>query len=193
MAKKPLSTVTFAITDTLGVVQEDGTLQASGPLIPTDSMASATPAWSAGNNGVAIYGDLELPLDSSWRYAPSNASAKVQALAAGQLVTDSFTIKVTDSVETVATQLGSINIIDVSDAPVITFAAGKDDGAMQEDVGTRFYGTLKGTHPDAGTVLAWTVDGGGVGQYDSLIVSSAGPPRASPSWSATARAAAPAR
>ncbi len=170
MAVKKPSTVTIAATGATGAAQEDGVLVATGHLSATDSDPAATIAWSLGTSGTGVYGTLVLDPDGTWTYSVNNAAAKVQALAAGKTVTENFTIKATDSNGNAATKVVSVTITGAEDLPVISFVAGQNLGAVQEDTTLKATGTLTGKDVDTGAVLAWSVLGNATGTYGSMAV-----------------------
>jgi VCBS repeat-containing protein len=155
-------------------VQEDMALAVSGHLVATDSDPAASLTWTVPKAGVGLYGTLALSANGTWTYTLNNAAAKVQALVAGQAVTESFTVKATDSNGAFATQVVTLTIGGSADLPVISFLPGQDHGAVQEDVPLKASGTLLGTDADAGSILSWSVLNGGIGSYGNLTVSAAG-------------------
>src|SRR5207247_1168397 len=106
-----------------GAVSEgdDGASQsASGQVTFSDVDASDTHIFSL--SSAAAYGRASAAQDGSWRYTVSDAGA-VDALAAGETLSDTFTVKVADSQGGFASQDVKITITGTNDAPVITSAA----------------------------------------------------------------------
>ena len=67
------------------------------------------------------YGTLNIDQTTgAWEYALANGQANVQALSQGQIVTDDFTVQVSDGAGGFDDQLVSITITGTNDAPVIT-------------------------------------------------------------------------
>jgi len=146
--------------DTSGTVQEDGTLTATGKLTAVDSDSHATLSWSV-VNGDGTYGTLSVDASGKWTYILDNSDANVQALAVGEKVSDSFTVRVIDNHGVSATQTVTMKIAGSEDAPTISAGIGQDTGAVQEDGTLKATGTLSGADIDHGTHLAWSVAGGG--------------------------------
>ena len=100
-----------------GTVAEDGTLTASGTLAVSDRDADQssfqTPGSLAGQYGSFTFNSAT----GAWTYTLDNALASVQALKAGQSVTDTLTVASKDGT---ATQAITITINGANDAPVLT-------------------------------------------------------------------------
>lgn len=158
------ATVTIMITGTndapvisgvaSGAVQEDGLTVISGQLIATDVDNGATATWAAANNGAGEYGTLTVDSAGQWTYQLANASAGVQALAAGEVVTDTITVVVTDDQGATSTQDVTVTITGTNDAPVIV---GQAEGAVQEDQVTTVSGQLGASDVDNGATATWSV------------------------------------
>ena len=74
-----------------GVVTEDGALTATGTLTATDrDSGDAAILAQSGTSG--IYGSFSIGANGAWSYTLDNTSASVQALNAGQSVTDTFSV-----------------------------------------------------------------------------------------------------
>src|SRR5207247_1550933 len=101
---------------------------ASGQVTFSDVDASDTHIFSL--SSAAAYGSASVAQDGSWHYTVSDAGA-VDALAAGETLSDTFTVKVADSQGGFASQDVKITITGTNDAPVI---GGVHTGAVTEDV-----------------------------------------------------------
>lgn len=128
----------------VGNVAENGTLTAGGTLTVTDVDTGqnklATPASLAGACGM-------FTLDTAtgvWGYTLDNTAANVQALSAGQVVTDSITVK---SLDGTASQALTVTITGASDVATIT---GTATGSVVEDGALVTGGKLTVTDVDAG-------------------------------------------
>ena len=154
-----------------GLVSEDKVLDASGQLVATDSNATANLTWSVLKEGVGTYGYLSVDQSGQWTYHLANDSTKVQALAGGEKVTDSFKIAVTDQFGASAIQEITVNIVGTEDLPVI---AGSTTGAVKEDVTLTASGQLVATDRDHDAELTWSVEQGGVGSYGKLMLTESG-------------------
>ena len=174
MAAIPASTVTIAALNNSGALQEDLGLVASGQLLATTTDPFASLTWWVPKAGIGLYGTLALAQDGTWTYTLNNAAAKVQALVAGQTVSESFTVKVADSNGAIGKQVVTVSIAGSADLPVISLKPGQDHGTVQEDGIRKASGTLLGTAADAGSLLSWSVLQGGIGEYGTLSISAAG-------------------
>src|SRR6056297_623909 len=106
---------------TTGAVTEDATavLTASGALTITDPDAGEDAfVAQAGTAGSGGFGTFTLAADGNWSYAAANAQAAIQALAAGDTATDSFTATSADG----TTQVVTVTITGTDDGAVISVA-----------------------------------------------------------------------
>ena len=136
-----------------GNTPDAGNPSAAGQLLSADVDHSATATWSGSGNG--HYGAFAIaPGTGAWTYALDNSRAATQALAAGQVATESFTATVTDDHGATATQVVTITVTGTNDAPVAT----ADTGAVIED--HVLTGTVAGNDSDvdAGAVLSYALD-----------------------------------
>ncbi|MFZ4409274.1 MAG: VCBS domain-containing protein, partial [Paracraurococcus sp.] len=113
----------------IGAVTEDGTLTASAALAIADPDTGearfAAPASLAGSYGTFSFNAMS----GAWGYALANAQASVQALKAGQSVTDSLTVA---SFDGTASKAIVVTIAGANDAATI---GGTSTGAVTEDLG----------------------------------------------------------
>ncbi len=105
-----------------GSVSEDGAeLTVTGTLVASDVDTLASLTWSIDGavSGIATgtYGSLT-QVNGAWTYTLNNAAANVQALAQGQIVTDTFTVIASDGL-LADTQVVTLTITGTNDAPVI--------------------------------------------------------------------------
>jgi VCBS repeat-containing protein len=105
-----LQTVTFGTT---GSIFTDGNLWTRAQII------AAAPE-TTDSYLVGTYGVLSVDKLGNWNYAVRNGSVAVEALAAGQVVQDTFTLKVTDTAGAFDTKTVTVNVTGVNDAPVQT-------------------------------------------------------------------------
>lgn len=136
----PNSPVIITGANAAGSVVEDGTLKATGTISFSDAnladahTVNVTPA--AGQTALGLF-SLGAVSESAttaagsvgWTYNLDNASAAVQALAAGQVVTEKYTVSITDGKGSTVTQEVTITITGAYDAPVIQVT---DTGAVVE-------------------------------------------------------------
>ena len=115
---------------TTGAVSEGGSA-VPGQLTISDADAgeSGLQAIAAGTDGDNGYGTFEVSSDGSWTYTLDNARPAVQALAAGQEVTDMITVS---SVDGTATEVITVTITGQNDAPTV---AGPATLSFVEDSG----------------------------------------------------------
>ena len=66
---------------------------------------------------VGTYGTLGIDQSGQWDYTLANGQANVQALAAGETVTDEFLVRVGDGAGGIATQTVSVAVSGINDAP----------------------------------------------------------------------------
>uniref|UniRef100_UPI0035624871 DUF4347 domain-containing protein n=1 Tax=Halopseudomonas sp. TaxID=2901191 RepID=UPI0035624871 len=124
-------------TDNTASVTEDGPTSANGNVIsdddgagidsdpdsPISELAVSAVNGSAGGVGTAVtgsHGSLTISSNGSYSYNLDNASTAVQALATGEILTDTFSYTVSDQQGGKDTALLTITITGTNDAPVIT-------------------------------------------------------------------------
>jgi VCBS repeat-containing protein len=158
------STLTVSITGTndapvttvdIAAVQEDLSITATGNVLANDTDIDQDTVLTVANAGVFAgqCGQLSLLADGSYTYALNNASHKVQSLAAGQTVTETFDYQATDGITSTPSTL-TITITGTNDAPVV--AAAIADQQTSEDAPFSF--TVPSdtfTDIDQGDVLAY--------------------------------------
>src|SRR6185437_9216154 len=83
----------------------------------TVSTTSASPTADAVKQG--IYGILDITQSGTWTYALNNSLSATQALAAGDMATDSFAINLTDSHGASTSQVINVTVHGTNDAPVV--------------------------------------------------------------------------
>ncbi|WFP08410.1 MULTISPECIES: retention module-containing protein [Achromobacter] len=137
-----------------GAVTEDTSLVATGKLDVADVDTSDTHSWTINNNGAGEYGALSIAADGTWTYNLTNANPAVQALTAGQTLTETFTVTVDDGNGGVTTQAVTITINGTDDGAIITPGVpGDDKGEVVEDGKLSVAGKLEVTDPDAGQAV----------------------------------------
>ena len=157
------------ISSGTGAVTEDTSPTATGTLTATDADNAAL-AFVASTQAGA-YGSLTLNAAGAWNYT---LGAAAQALAGGQVVTETFTVNLNDGSTTTVT----ITVTGTDDAPVISSGT----GAVTEDTSPTATGTLTATDAD-NAALAF-VASTQAGAYGSLTLNAAG------AWNYTLGAAA---
>jgi VCBS repeat-containing protein len=152
-----------------GSVTEDKVLAVSGTLVVTDVDAGEGHT-KALSNQVAAHGSWSVDSSGRWTYKLNNADPVVQAMAAGETLSDSFVVTSQDGS---ATQVVTITIIGTNDVPAIT---GQVTGNVVEDGVLTALGTLviadkdhDQAHSQAASGTAkygsWSVDADGHWSY----------------------------
>ena len=144
---------------TTGSVVEAGGIDNGSPGTPTvtgdlnfTDVDDPNDAWTAVGTPIASasgYGSYTLTAAGIWTYTLNNSHAAVQALSAGQTLTDTFTVATVDG----TTQLVTITINGANDAAVISGVA---DGAVVEAGGVA--NATPGTPTATGDLNASDVD-----------------------------------
>ncbi|PQA83473.1 hypothetical protein C5F52_08475 [Limnohabitans sp. TS-CS-82] len=112
---------TGAVTEAGGVANAiAGTPTASGTLTSTDvdGVANAFTAVTAGSASTSGYGTYAMTAGGAWTYTLNNTHLTVQALAAAQTLTDTFTVTAADGTPKVVT----VTITGTNDAPIVSAA-----------------------------------------------------------------------
>ncbi len=148
--------------DDKGTVYEDGGLFSltAGNLDVTDK-DTGEGAFQAQKAVATPYGTFSIDADGHWLYALNNANATVQALGAGEKMTDVITVKSLDGTESQVT----VTIVGTNDAPVISGVA---TGTVQEDLARSTTGKLVSTDVDAHDTATWSVIGSKTGTYGTF-------------------------
>ncbi|AKO96993.1 VCBS repeat protein [Marinovum algicola DG 898] len=148
-----------------------GSATASGTLTSSDVDTGASATWSGDATGT--YGSIVInPVTGAWTYTLDDGNPVTDALSEGQMETDSFTMTVTDEHGATADQVVTVTITGANDGPVITTAAGQNEGAVTE-AGTMAgsataNGTLTSSDVDTGASATWT--GNATGTYGSIAI-----------------------
>ncbi|MBK6594260.1 MAG: tandem-95 repeat protein [Burkholderiales bacterium] len=171
----------ITIDDTAGVA-EDGTLVATGNLLANDSDVDAPKEVPLGDTGTVLtvaapgdyagtYGTLTLAQDGSYTYTLANDSAIVQALRAGEIVSDVFAYSAKDGLTTTPATL-TVTITGQNDAPVTA----DDTASVSEDGTLVATGNLlaNDSDVDTGTVLTVAEPGDYFGTYGTLTLAQDG-------------------
>ncbi|MBW8828514.1 MAG: VCBS domain-containing protein, partial [Burkholderiales bacterium] len=161
-----------------GAVQEDTGLLVSGQFTSSDIDHLATATWSIDGTASGSYGSIAVDSSGKWTYTLANGSAgvasAVQSLKAGESHDETFTVKVSDGLGGEDTQTVTITVTGTNDAPVLSFTAGADAGAVQEDTGLSMQGQFTSSDIDHLATATWSIDGTATGSYGSIAVDSSG-------------------
>ena len=155
-----------------GAVTEDAAVTiVTGQLTKTDVDATDTHTWSIANNGNGQYGKFTLDQTGKWTYVLDNGSTKVQSLAAGQTVTDTITVTISDGKGGTATKDITITITGANDNPTI---GGVATGAVKEDGTLTTAGQLTKSDIDTNDTHTWSIANSGNGQYGKFTLDQTG-------------------
>ncbi|CAB3736880.1 hypothetical protein LMG1866_05145 [Achromobacter ruhlandii] len=148
-----------------GNVEEDGAKEVSGQLTQHDVDVNDKHTWSLNNDGKGQYGSFTIDATGKWTYTLDNDSAKVQALAEGQKVTDTITVTVDDGNGGKATQVVTVTVTGTNDAPTIT---GTATGQIKEGSNQEVTGQLTQHDVDTNDTHTWSLNNDGKGQYGTF-------------------------
>ncbi len=178
--------VTSMAADAAGAVVEagvdtPGTIVANGTLTSSDVDQGATALWSGSRDGT--YGEFHITADGHWTYGLFNGRTATDALAEGEVVTESFTATVTDEHGGSATQVVTVTITGSNDAPLVTSSTAAGSAAVREagvatggdtpEAGTpSATGQLTSSDVDHGATASWSGDANGT--YGSFAISASG-------------------
>jgi VCBS repeat-containing protein len=149
-----------------GSVTEDGATLASGTLTVSDVDAGES-SFAAQSNVAGSYGTFSLNSAGVWTYTLDNANTDVQALGAGDSLTETFTAV---SVDGSASEVITITINGTNDIPTL---GGVVSGNVTEDGATLASGTLTVSDVDAGE-SSFTAQSNVAGSYGTFSLNSAG-------------------
>ncbi|MFK0268501.1 VCBS domain-containing protein, partial [Pseudomonas asiatica] len=170
--------LSFASGNDVGAVQEDTTLSVSGQFSSTDIDHDATATWSIAGSNTGTYGSIAVDNSGQWTYTLANGSdgvaSAVQSLKAGESHNEVFTVQVSDGLGGVDSQLVTVTVTGSNDAPVLSFAAGNDAGAVKEDTTLSVSGQFSSTDIDHDATATWSINGSPTGTYGSIAVDNSG-------------------
>ncbi|ALM83284.1 retention module-containing protein [Bordetella sp. N] len=145
-----------------GAVKEDGVLETSGKLNIVDPDAGQA-AFVVQSNAAGQHGTFSIDADGNWHYALTNDDPKVQALAAGEQLTETFTVTSIDGTTSTVT----VTIDGTNDIPAIS---GEAAGGVTEDGTQSATGQLTVADVDTSDIHTWSVQGDGKGAYGTFTV-----------------------
>ncbi|GLQ74857.1 VCBS domain-containing protein [Vibrio penaeicida] len=158
------------VEDTVGSGLATGQLVASDP--DNDTSPNTDLTWSDVSTHPSQFGHFGVDsATGEWTFQINNSLGSVQALAKGQVVTETFTVQVSDGSAT-DTQEVTVTVTGTNDAPVVT--GGKFSDTVTEDTQTTATGAISFTDVDTIDVHTWTVSGGGTGTYGNLTIDNNG-------------------
>lgn len=115
-----------AVAETV-LLQEDAVLEASGNVLVNDRDVDAGTTLNVRSAGTlqGVHGQLVINTDGSYHYDLANGSTAIQALAAGEMVTESFQYEVADGTtidSLTANASVTVQIAGSNDAPIVVNA-----------------------------------------------------------------------
>jgi VCBS repeat-containing protein len=145
-----------------------GTASAGGTLTASDVDNGATATWSAVTTLQGTYGTFSINAAGQWSYTLDNSRPATQALAAGAIVTEQFTARVTDDKGAKADQVVSVTVNGTNDSPVaVADVSGNGGGEGATALGAPFLvNTVTQSYQGQGVVTG-LADGGFVVSYIS--------------------------
>ncbi|ANN71814.1 retention module-containing protein [Bordetella bronchialis] len=152
--------------DDQGTVQEDRVQTATGNLDVTDPDRGQS-TFQTQSKTPGQYGDFSINSQGTWTYQLHNNDPRVQALGAGEHLTEQFTVKSADGTTSTVT----VTINGTNDNPVI---GGVHTGALTEDGAPAVTGQLTVSDVDKNDSHTWTVVNGSKGDYGSISVDANG-------------------
>ncbi|WP_194249021.1 RTX adhesin [Achromobacter xylosoxidans] len=152
--------------DDQGNVKEDGNLVTGGKLDVTDKDAGEA-TFNPQTDAKGEHGKFSIDANGNWKYELDNNDPKVQALAVGEKLVETFTVTTADGTKSTIT----VTIDGTNDDPTLS---GKTDGSVAEDGTTSATGKLDVTDVDASDTHTWTVSNDGKGQYGTFTVDQSG-------------------
>ena len=167
-----------AVAAAVAAVTEDAKLTATGKLpTPTDidnsadGIASDTLSFIPQIARAGAYGTLTLNADGTYVYTLNNTLGSVQALGAGETLTDVLTYTVTDGKGGTASNTLTVTITGTNDAPVVAAAT----ATVAEDTRTTASGTLPAPQDiDAHDTVSFIPNTGEAGRYGTLTLNADG-------------------
>jgi VCBS repeat-containing protein len=169
-------TITAAVSS--GAVTEDGTLSATGAIAfaDVDLRDGHTVSSSADGSGylgtfiatVTDDGSNDGAGSVSWNFAVDNAA--IQYLAAGQVLTQTYSVTVSDGQGGTVTQPVTVTITGTNDAPV----ANADVATTNEDTAVTFDVRSNDTDVDGASRTVTHIDGSAIAAGGSVILSDGG-------------------
>ncbi|WP_263293041.1 beta strand repeat-containing protein [Pseudomonas sp. BF-R-30] len=170
--------LSFATGNDVGTVKEDTTLSVGGQFSSTDIDHNATTSWTINGSPTGTYGSIAVDSSGQWTYTLANGTdgvaSAVQSLKAGESHNEVFSVQVSDGLGGVDTQLVTVTITGSNDAPVLSFATGRDAGAVQEDTTLSVSGQFSSADIDHDATATWTINGSSAGTYGSIAVDNSG-------------------
>ena len=141
---------------------EDDKLTANGKLDVVDPDKGEA-VFKPQTDTAGTHGKFSIDANGNWKYELNNSDPKVQALGAGEKLTETFEVVTADGTKGTVT----ITVNGTNDAPTITGVAA---GNVKEDSVEEVSGQLDKHDVDAKDTHTWSVNDAGKGQYGTFTV-----------------------
>ena len=145
---------------------EDDKLTANGKLDVVDPDKGEA-VFKPQTDIAGTYGKFSIDANGNWKYELNNSDPKVQALGAGEKLTETFTVTTADG----TTGTVTITVNGTNDKPTI---GGVATGDVKEDGTQEVSGQLTKTDVDVNDKHTWSVNDNGKGQYGTFSVDTNG-------------------
>ena len=149
----------------------EGSVTTSGSLpMPTDVDAHDVVSFTPLSNVPGTYGTFSVDADGHYTYVQNTSLPALQGLGAGESLTDSFTVTVSDNHGGSSSTVITVSINGANDAPIVTAAT----AAIVEDT-AGVSGTLPApVDPDLHDVASFVPQTGSAGLYGTLTLDASG-------------------
>ena len=149
----------------------EGTAITSGTLPqPTDVDVHDVVSFTPQTNAAGAYGTFSVDADGNYSYVLNTSLPAVQGLGAGESLTDTFTVTVSENHGGTASASVTMHINGSNDVPTVAAAT----AAIAEDTAS-VSGTLPApVDPDLHDVVSFVPQAGAVGQYGTLVLDASG-------------------
>ena len=149
----------------------EGTAITSGTLPqPTDVDVHDVVSFTPQTNAAGAYGTFSVDADGNYSYVLNTSLPAVQGLGAGESLTDTFTVTVSDNHGGTASASVTMHINGSNDVPTVAAAT----AAIAEDTAS-VSGILPApVDPDLHDVVSFVPQAGAVGQYGTLVLDASG-------------------
>ncbi len=160
-----------------------GTPSTSGLFAGAQPSGSTTRSWSVQAPVSSTYGNLSVNSSTgTWTYTLNNAATATQLLNEGQSVTQTYTVRVTETSGAYTDETITVTVNGANDAPVITNSAAARTGNVTEagnlangtpTAGTpSASGTLTASDVDANATRTWSLQGAASTTYGGMTINS---------------------
>ena len=151
-------------------VAEDSAVTSGTLPMPTDADVHDVVSFTPQSNAPGSYGTFSVDADGNYTYTLNTSLPAVQGLGAGESLTDTFTVTVSDNHGGTASASVTMSINGSNDAPTVAAAT----AVIAEDT-AGVSGVLPApVDPDLHDVVNFVPQAGAVGQYGTLVLDASG-------------------